>query len=220
MYGYSCVNNSTCRFCLTRNRERECKAPPPNAALIGAFTSRIHLNARRGRGARTFVATLSRAGSLSLSPVVLFAVTSSSFSSSSRPDEEGDARATRRASATRSHEPSRGTKLVLSAVSLSLFRPTSRSHENRSQENHSSFLSSSTSTSTFAATSGSTRFLLFPPPRRGDSFLSLARSHERSSPETDVRSLAYSKRSSVLTRAHGARTHEGTSRPRVPTCAK
>lgn len=45
---------------------------------------------------------------------------------SSRPDKEGDAGATRRASATRSHEPSRGIKRVLDS---SLSRQTNGSHE-------------------------------------------------------------------------------------------
>lgn len=53
---------------------------------------------------------------------------------SSRPDEEGDAGATRRASATRSHEPSRGTKRVLGFSSLSLPLSLTLSLSSRSNE--------------------------------------------------------------------------------------
>jgi len=51
----------------SEKRERaRARQAAPNAALIGAFTLRFHLNARRGRAARTFAATLSQYPTLRL----------------------------------------------------------------------------------------------------------------------------------------------------------
>lgn len=70
--------------------------------------------------------------------------------------------------------------------------------------------SSFTSTSTYATISGSTRSLPLPSSPAA-LFSSLARSHERLV-STDVRS-----HTRATERSHA---HEGTSRPRVPTCAE
>lgn len=160
----------------------------PNAALIGAFTLRFHLNARRGRVmprhvARTFATTLSRDIPLSSS------LTASRFPPL-RPDKEGDAGATRRASATRSHEPSRGIKRVLDS---SLSRQTNGSHESapkRAQLLPPPPLPPPRSPPPLAAhapSSSSLFFSLSPSLRRLFSPRAFARSHERFVP-TDVRS--------------------------------
>lgn len=114
---------------------------PPNAALIGAFTLRFHLNARRGRVVprRTDVRDDLKPGYPTLHV---------SSRLCSRADKEGDAGATRRASATRSHEPSRGIKRVLD---FSLSRQTNGSHESLLR-GPTAPSSTSTSTTTFATT--------------------------------------------------------------------
>jgi len=167
------------------------------AALIGAFTLHFHLNARRGHTARTFATTLK---SGTHSPCLLYRLP--------LPREEGDAGATRRASATRSHEPSRGTKRVLD---FSLSRLTS------------------------ALTSRSQEGQLLPPPPRSPPppaahapfspspaalFSSGPRALSRKA-RPDRRPLAHSNEfSRAFSRACMGHAHEGTSRPRVPTCGE
>lgn len=170
--------------------------------------------------ARTFAATLAGIP-LSASPTA---------AASSRPDEEGDAGATRRASATRSHEPSRGTKRFSVspsfsplALSLSLFRsahalsrvaPKRATSSSSSVSSFSSFFS--TTTYTIATTSGSTRSLLLLSLSVRGSFPFSPRALSRESGS----SARIPGRPSVLTRARTGHAHEGTSRPRVPTCAR
>lgn len=128
---------------------------------------------------------------------------------SSRPDEEGDAGATRRASATRSHEPSRGT---LSGFSTSL-SPARRALSRVAPKRASFFL--------HLHVHYHLRQHTLPPllHRRLFSLRTLVRSHERLVP-TDVRSHTQTTERSHA-RARGTHTRARVDRvcPRVERTA-
>lgn len=164
---------------------------PRNAALIGAFTLRFHLNARRGRGIR---------GDLKREDPTLLVPYRSRLLLADRTKRaiqgRRDARRPRGATSRRV-----GLSGFLASLSP---RSDERSHELLPRG------PAPSSTSTYATISGSATLPPFSSPAA--LFSSLARSHERLV-STDVRSHT---RATERSHAH----EEGTSRPRVPTCAK